>query len=140
MIDLTARKCHHAHAWLLENSQVLLNNHSLIYNKLTIERKTTETKIIPLALLLYLGGNRAGSYNSRTEKKSAPTKIETVVVRSRNLIEHLQDVPLSISVVNGPYHFLVLVPASSTRVSTQPITANLILITLCRPTDIAAGN
>lgn len=45
--------------------------------------------------------NAAKVANASPAKADEPQALDTVVVRSRNLIERLQDVPLSISVVSG---------------------------------------
>lgn len=92
-----------------------------------VKRKISETSLLPIALAAFFafpvaatnaqtsaqtntkstsekaasGTDKKSDDKAGSEKKSAPAKLETVVVRSRNRIERLQDVPLSVSVVNG---------------------------------------
>src|SRR4051812_25437249 len=87
-------------------------------NRKTFLRKhksAAELKLLPLALaaIFMVPGasvfaqtatsavDQAAAKKAAEEAEDAPTKLETVVVRSRNRIERLQDVPLSISVVSG---------------------------------------
>ena len=87
-------------------------------NRKTFLRKhksAAELKLLPLALAAIFmvpgasvfaqtatsAADQAAAKKAAEEAEDAPTKLETVVVRSRNRIERLQDVPLSISVVSG---------------------------------------